>query len=106
MLGVAGVVINYVAQDRRLEQEAIQARHEIQLANLEQERMFLDTFVTHAISEDLQARIRLAHYVKSTATNPVLVMKWTEFYEELVEECQRFSEEPIACGVGGLERLR
>lgn len=83
LLGLAGVLGNMEYQGARIE-----------LARLDQERIFLESFVDHAMSEEVLTRLRLAHYIKTTATETKVKSAWDEFYMELLQLCLDHYDEP------------
>ena len=93
---------NHEYQQRQLDQAAAQLAHDIAIETLEQEQSFFEVFLEEAINEDIQVRIRLAHYIKSTATNPDIRLAWAGFYEDLVAQC---GQDESSCRVGGVETL-
>lgn len=129
-LGIASMVISSDFKNTKLQldehyrQQQINIQiakqeHDTKMQEFEQQRIFLQTFVNHAMSNDISTRIRIAHYVKSTATNMETISKWTIFYNELVFECQQmyeanaqrqqlniqeYSESDPRCQIGGTSR--
>ncbi len=127
---IAGVLISYDIQTTELEIKKKQAESEIMIAEakatseitikrLEQERVFLDSFLEHAMNADILPRIRLAHYMKSATNDENIAAQWGDFYDELVDICKKeweLSEQEVSgatrrvrlqadCDVGGVEEI-
>ncbi|MFH0782724.1 MAG: N-acetylmuramidase family protein [Pseudomonadota bacterium] len=120
LLGAVATYVSYQEKQKSLELAEIKQKHEIEIAEIEQQRLFLNSFLEHALSKDILARIRLAHYVKETTTNEKIKISWSKFYDQLLGECRKQYQnayqvkqaekvESLAdqsdCIVGGLERL-
>jgi hypothetical protein len=99
-IGAATIAVNWIIKDR-----------EVELAELEQQRIFLESFVTQAMEQDILVRVRLAHYIMTTTLNDDVRSRWQVYHREVSEECERQMRAVDAggmaadCRLGGTERI-
>ncbi|MEP3331658.1 glycosyl hydrolase 108 family protein [Sedimentitalea sp.] len=111
VIGVVTLAISAKIQNR-----------EIDLKKLEQERLFLEAFLDHALEADILARIRLAHYVALTADEKDIRVRWNGYYDALRKLCEENTQKvndttvstrtgelleasQVYCNVGGGQKL-
>lgn len=77
-------VLNHSIQSRQLDLERLRNEHELHLRSIEVEQTYLSEFVEYALTEDIDARVRFAHYFSRISTQDDLKPAWEAYYEELL----------------------
>lgn len=121
-LGVATFWVKTSLETRELALKTLTQEHEIEIKNIEQEREFLKAFLSDALDADILARIRLAHYVTTTASDPGIRGRWQTYHSQLRDQCdantrkylkaggaarpeEALEASEVFCNVGGPESL-
>ncbi|WP_172328616.1 N-acetylmuramidase family protein [Mangrovicoccus sp. HB161399] len=113
LIGIATIAVNWIIKTRELELARVQQQGELQLAELEQQRVFLESFVSQAMEQDVRVRLRLSHYIKTTTLNEEIRNTWESYYQDAFSECLRYysrsqGEAPdveAECRFGGTDRI-
>ena len=99
-------------QNREVRLEEVRFEHERKIRELEFEQKYLGEFLEFALVEDLDSRVRFAHYFASVSTNDILAAKWEAYHADLIESAPLSTEtqddSPVlaaATRIGGVEAL-
>lgn len=85
-IGILTAVINWQIQIKQINIDQQQTERELQLKQLESDREFLGRFVETALDENLEARLRFAHYFASLTVSQEQKSLWNSYYEDLKVE--------------------
>lgn len=85
-VGITTAVVNYDIQQGELELKVEETRHELQIADRNQEQEYLQQFLEDALSVDIQRRVDFAQYVSSVTMNPEMRKLWVEYHTTLETE--------------------
>lgn len=114
LIGAATIAVNWIIKTRELELARVEQDSARELAELEQQRVFLESFVAQAMEQDVRVRLRLAHYIKTTTLNEDIRATWETYYRDAFNECVRIfsgsrgSQVDVIeaeCRFGGAERI-
>lgn len=97
-------------QNREVRLEEVRFDHEREIRELEFEQKYLGEFLQFALVEDLDSRVRFAHYFASVSTNEILAAKWKDYHADLVATAPVNADtasptDAAAARIGGVEAL-
>lgn len=105
-LTLVTTIASWHFQNREVRLEELRFSHERQLQRLEFEQKYLGEFLEFALVEDIDSRLRFAHYFASVSTNRELQKKWEEYHAELVASVPGDDEENTnSKAIGGVDAL-
>ena len=85
ILGLVSTCLNHQYQNNQLALEREKSENAIALQEKQAEFEYLNKFINHAMSEDLEVRIRLAEYMQSAALSKNIKEIWRQYYDVLIE---------------------
>jgi|GEM_PF-6614718 len=86
IMGLVSLYLNHQYQSNQLDLEKEKSAHAIALQDKKAEFDYLSKFMTHAMNEDLQVRIRLADYMQSAALSENIKEIWKRYHALLIEQ--------------------
>ena len=93
------------------ELQRLQFEHKSALERKDAERTYLSEYLTFALEDDIEKRLRFAHYFKSLVADSDMAPLWSAYYQELLDASGTLpdtgaSAEIIAAArIGGLDQL-
>lgn len=106
-LTVMTTVASWYFQNREVRLEEVRFAHLQEMQELEFEQKYLGEFLEYALVEDINSRLRFAHYFASVSTNDALTNRWRAYYDDLLKNISTSpDDEPDgAAAIGGIEAL-
>lgn len=107
LIGTVGItlltsIVSWHFQNREVRLQESRFTHERDLQRLEFEQKYLGEFLEFALVEDLNARLRFAHYFAAVSTNPELQTKWQAYYDDIAKSAPH---EENGTRIGGIDAL-
>lgn len=98
-------VVSWYFQHREVTLQEVLLQHERKMAELAFEQKYLGEFLEFALVEDIDSRLRFAHYFASVSTNPELAGKWNAYHADLLDSVPKDENNTDSVRIGGVEAL-
>ena len=85
IVGITSSVINWQIRQKEVAIEELKATSEVRVAQLNQQRDYLQSFVQYALDQNLHRKIDFAEYVAFASTSEELRAAWMAYYKRLEE---------------------